>query len=167
MHQNACELENVEVADWGLRQTRDRPHPSCTHFENVMNVSGNTPPVWVDEQARVALLVWCLILCDDELGFFAPNCHIAIFFSDVPSLRINIIININADDPDCENGAQDANAGIEFWVEGQVSAVNCINRRNPHKAAPAEVEASAVLHDVDGLVVATFPPEEFGYINEL
>ena len=42
-----------------------------------------------------------------------------------------------------------------------------VNGWDPHKASPAEVKACAILHDVDGLVVAAFPPEEFSYIDEL
>jgi len=52
-------------------------------------------------------------------------------------------------------------------MKSQIGAVDRVNRWYPHKASPAEVKACAILHDVDGLVVAAFPPEKFGDVNEL
>ena len=52
-------------------------------------------------------------------------------------------------------------------MKGQISAMNCINGWYPHKASPAEVKACAILHYIDGLIIAAFPPEKFSYINEL
>lgn len=45
--------------------------------------------------------------------------------------------------------------------------MDSINGRNPNKATPAKVEASMINNDINGVVVASFPPEELGDIDQL
>ena len=52
-------------------------------------------------------------------------------------------------------------------MESQISAIDCVYGWNPNKAAPAEIESCAVYHDINSLIITSFPPKEFGDVNHL
>lgn len=119
------------------------------------------------QHTGVGLAIRSLVLSSDVFWFLSPNIDFTLGLSDPTSLGINIIVIINRDDSNKEHAPKARSRCVEFWVERQIGAVNRVNRWYPHEASPAEVEACAILHDVDGLIVAAFPPEKFGNIDEL
>ena len=53
------------------------------------------------------------------------------------------------------------------WLRREVHAEGGVDARDPGEAAPAEVEASSVEHDVNGSHVPRLSPEELGEVDEL
>jgi len=100
------------------------------------------------------------------LGFLAPDQGVAVGLPEPLALLVDGIVDVDGKDTgkEEEDGVGLAHIdGVGDEVEGAVG----VEGGEPVEASPADVETEAVVHDVNGVKVASLPPEELGNVDQL
>ena len=124
-------------------------------------------PVAGHQEKTVPLLAAChCVLGPDHVRSTAPHETISVGAADVLFLLVGQVI----DDDGCNAGRDYRQAQDRTEIEGVVDHIETdrgVQAGDEDQTAPADVEAGAVQHDVDGAHVARLPPEELGEVDHL
>ena len=131
-----------------------------------MEVPRDAPPAGQQQDARMDATVRRPIGGADHFRFAAPHEAVALGAADVLLLFVGQVVDDDGDDASDEDRPADDGTQPDGVID-QVHGHGGVQAGDECQTAPADVEAGAVQHDVDGAHVARLPPEELGEVDHL
>ena len=131
-----------------------------------MEVARHAPPARQQQDARVHAAVRRPVGGVDHVRFAAPHEAVAARAPHVQLLLVGEVVDDDGEDAAGEDGPRDDGAETDGMVD-EVHRHRGVQAGDEGEAAPADVEAGAVEHDVDGAHVARLPPEELREVDHL
>ena len=131
-----------------------------------MEVTRDAPPAGQQQDARVHAAVRRAVRGVDDVWLATPDETVAVGAPDLLLLMVGQVVDDDRSDAAGEDQRADDGAETDGVVD-KVHRHRRVQAGDESQTAPADVEAGAVQHDVDGAHVARLPPEELGEVDHL
>ena len=78
---------------------RHAPQKCGQNFKDVVHLAAHTPPAREQQLAAVLLAILSLVACDDVLGLFAVDFHLAVLGPELLALDVHPVVEVDGQHP--------------------------------------------------------------------